>query len=292
LNATSKLHMYLAFLPALRRDIIVTSNPNRMRVASFVTAMSWCTADAWMSTTTNPQLLRTQMIHPTRPQTSFMVNRDSSSRLYFSSQNDKGDDLISKAKSWLPKKWFGTEEEKMAIQRRKEVKDTVSSNLDEMLKDAPLGFRMLGKMVSPLMSAAASTMAETMAEQQRTTASVLEDARMYLESDSTVSEILGSPIQIGAPFSQASSSSNVNGVKQSRVELALPVTGSFSSGVARILANQDGIVQLQVDVGGRVVNVSLSKDPKRRFKSQSTRTTTRSGDDIIEAEIVEKDTKY
>lgn len=97
------------------------------------------------------------------------------SRLYFSSQKGNNDEggLFSKVgsavKSVLPKKWFGTDEEKEKIQKRKEVKQQISGGLDQVLKDAPLGLRMMGKMISPIMSAAASTMAESMREQQATT---------------------------------------------------------------------------------------------------------------------------
>merc|ERR1712100_83243 len=81
------------------------------------------------------------------------------SRLYFSSQRD-GEGAYgflskvgSAVKSALPTKWFGSEEEKLQLQRRKEVRQQVSGGLDEMLRDAPLGMRMMGKMISPLMSA-------------------------------------------------------------------------------------------------------------------------------------------
>ena len=217
------------------------------------------------------------------------------SRLYFSSQRD-GEGAYgflskvgSAVKSALPTKWFGSEEENLQLQRRKEVRQQVSGGLDEMLRDAPLGMRMMGKMISPLMSAAASTMSEAMAEQQRTTETVLEDARAYLSADGQVIEWMGNPIQIGMPFSQSSSSTIINGIKQTRVELAVPISGGNGSGVARILATEEGIAQLQVEAGGRVINVNLSAPPRPNQQYMSNYD---DDDGIIEAEIVDKDTKY
>jgi ribosomal protein L16 Arg81 hydroxylase len=56
----------------------------------------------------------------------------------------------------LPTKLFGSDEEKRKLQRRKEVGDQVSGGFNDMLKndilkDAPLGVRMMGKMISRLM---------------------------------------------------------------------------------------------------------------------------------------------
>jgi hypothetical protein len=193
-----------------------------------------------------------------------------------------------KVKSALPTKWFGSDEEKLKRQRKIEVKKKVSSSLDEALKDAPLAFKMMGKMLRPIFSAAASRMAETMAQQQQTTAKVLEDAQIYLQSDPAVTALLGDMIQVGAPSQQSLSSTMINGAKQSRVEMALPISGQLGSGVARLLATQDGIAQLQVEAAGSLINVDLTKkkSPRLPYKSKV------SDDNIIEAEIVDKETKY
>lgn len=204
------------------------------------------------------------------------------------------DSIGKTAKSFLPKKWFGSQEEKAQLARKKEVKDQVKGSMEELLKDAPLGVRMMGKMVAPLMGNLASTMAEGFAEQQRTTETLLEDAQRYIMNDPNVVNAMGTPIQLGMPFSQSSSMSSVNGQTQSRVELALNIAGSKRSGIARILATNDGIAQLIVESGGKVFNVSLQKSKlggsssaKRKFGSGGA-----AGDDnIIEAEIIDKDTK-
>lgn len=210
----------------------------------------------------------------------------------FSYQNggnqDDDSSFLSKVgntvKSVLPTRWFGSDEEKLKVQRRKDTKQQMSSSLNEVLKDAPLGFRMMGKMMGPLFSAAASTIAETLAEQQHTNEAVLGDAQIYIQSDPAVTALLGNMIQVGAPYSQASSSTIINGVKQSRVELQMPVSGQAGSGIAKVVATQDGIAQLQVEAAGHLINVDTSKErnPSRGYKSIDP------GDDIIEAEIVDK----
>jgi hypothetical protein len=219
-------------------------------------------------------------------------------RRYFSSWKDddegKGKGFLSKikgaAKSVLPTKLFGSDEEKRKLQRRKEVEDQVSGGLNDILKDAPLGVRMIGKMVSPLMRKVASKLAETVADQQRAQEALLDDARGYLMGDPDVTRLLGEPIRIGTPFSQSSSTTSVNGKSQSRVELGVPVTGSIDSGVARLFATQDGISQLQVEAGGRTINVSLSKQ-QRSSSRGSFSSRSDSDDNIIEAEIIDKTSK-
>jgi hypothetical protein len=229
------------------------------------------------------------------------TNRNTSYRPYqrqphtrlFSSGNDKGflSELGNKVKSFLPTKLFGSEEEKQKLARKEEVRDQVSGGLTEMLKDAPLGIRMMGKMVSPLLSKMASGLADTMAEQQRTTEAMMDDARGFLMGDPAVTELLGEPISLGAPFSQSSSTTSINGQTQMRVELAMPVSGSQGSGTIRMLATQDGISQMQLDAGGRRLDVSLTKTRNTRpFRSRTNRVN--DDDNIIEAEVIEKDTKY
>eukprot|EP00537_Pseudo-nitzschia_pungens_P015783 CAMPEP_0172403810 /NCGR_PEP_ID=MMETSP1061-20121228/60607_1 /TAXON_ID=37318 /ORGANISM="Pseudo-nitzschia pungens, Strain cf. pungens" /LENGTH=276 /DNA_ID=CAMNT_0013138343 /DNA_START=93 /DNA_END=923 /DNA_ORIENTATION=- len=214
----------------------------------------------------------------------------------FSSGNNKEREksFLEKAgnaiKSILPKRWFGSDEEKEKLAQKKEVEKQVSGGLDYVFRDAPFGLQMMGKMLSPLMSTAASTLAETMAEQQRNTEQLLEDARIYIVRDPVVASILGEPIDVRTPFSQSSSTTSINGKTQSRVELAFEITGSKNSGVARLLATDGGIVELRTEVGGRVIDVSLSNQEKwPRYDGSYSSST--DDDGIIEAEIVEKKTK-
>jgi len=219
-------------------------------------------------------------------------------RLYSSRNNKDNKSLLSKIGSkvksvlptkLLPTKWFGTKEEKKAQLVRKEATAQVTAGIQEMLKDAPSGIRMMGKMIAPLVG----KMAATMKDQQEKMKVIMEDTQRYLVSDEAVTSVLGEPIQIGAPTSQSSSTSSINGKTQSRVELGMPVTGPMGSGVARVLASQDGISQLQVEAGGRVINVNLSgSSSKRRSTSRGKFSSSGSGkDNIIEAEIIDKETK-
>ena len=191
-----------------------------------------------------------------------------------------------------------------AIERKKQVKDQVSGGIDEMFKGAPLGVRMLGNMViKPLLGSVASTLAEGMASQAQMMEKVMDDAQTLIMNDRAVVDALGVPIQISnTPFSQASSSISVNGQTQSRIELATNVSGSKGSGIARIVANGDSISQLLIESSdGRLFNVdvtlssssrSWSSSSGRSFTSSSfSSTTTKNDNDIIEAEIVEKETK-
>lgn len=217
--------------------------------------------------------------------------REPTTRL-FSSGDDEGvlSKIGNKIKSFLPTKIFGSQEEKDKLARKKEYRNQVSGGLSEMLKDAPLPMRMMGKMISPILSSVAASLADTMAEQQRTTEGVMDDARGYLMGDPAVTDLLGEPISLGSPFSQSSSTTSINGKTQTRVELAMPVSGSRASGTLRLLATQDGISQMQLDARGQRLDVSLTRR-SRSFGSSGTNRV--NGDDnIIEAEVIDKDTKY
>lgn len=261
-------------------------------------ATTTTTSSSRAISTTPSHLLRPDFISPPDHHLHYSRNpynnrrRQPQTRL-FSSGNNKGflSKIGKKVKSFLPTKIFGSDEEKQQLARKKEYRDQVSGGLSEMLKDAPLGVRMMGKMVSPLVSKMASTLADSMAEQQRATEGVMDDARRYLMGDPAVTDLLGEPISLGAPFSQSSSTSSINGKSQTRVELAMQVSGSRGSGTVRLLATQDGIAQMQLDAGGRRLDVSLTSKRSRPFGSAGANRV--NGDDnIIEAEVIDKDTKY
>jgi hypothetical protein len=270
-------------------------------------------AQAWVLPAATPSAVshRAGQLVVTAPTTTFLTtpsnhnnHRRVDTRLY-SSGNNKDDDNVlskigSKVKSILPTKWFGTKEEKKAQIIKKEAKEQVTGGIQEMLKDAPLGVRMMGKIIAPLVGKLASTMAETVKDQQEKMRVIMEDTQRYLVNDDAVTSVLGEPIQIGAPFSQSSSTSSINGKTQSRIELGMPVTGPIGSGVVRVLASQDEISQLQVEVEGRVINVNLSGSSSSSSSSSSKRRSSSSGkfsssgsgkDNIIEAEIIDKETK-
>jgi len=172
------------------------------------------------------------------------------------------------------------------------VKDEFKGGIKEILKDAPLPVRMMGSMISPLMSNMVSNLAETMSEQQQSVDDVMNDAKTYLYGDDAVQQTLGEPISVApTPFSQGSSTSSINGKTTTRIELGFQVSGSRQNGIARAIANQDGIQQLTLDVGGRVLNVSLSKRGIPSSKGGGGGRNKFDDDNVIEAEIIEKNTK-
>jgi Cytochrome oxidase complex assembly protein 1 len=228
-------------------------------------------------------------------------------RLYHSSplqnrgnrkKDDDDDDTIfdkatKLAKNFLPSTWFQSDEEKKAEQERKRVQKAVKSEIKQLFKDAPLGLRMLGGMIGPILGGLASNLAETAATQQELVDVVYRRAVANIMNDGAVVDALGNGIDVGRPFSQSSSSSSINGATTMRVELAFEVSGSRRRGVGRVVSTGKGsddvtLQLLEVQVDGRVIPVSTS-----RVSSSSKRATYLSSNDdsVIEAEIIEKDTK-
>lgn len=226
------------------------------------------------------------------------IQRHSTIRLYGSSSSKNNDDniLTRAAKKVLPS-WFQSEEEQKAALAKKQVKDNVKGGIQELLKDAPLPVRMMGGMVAPLLSSLASTVSESMAEQQRTIETVLEDAQAYMLGDDAALQALGEPLQVGAPFSQSSSTTIINGQKTVNLVIGFPVEGSCGSGMAQAQATDQGINRLTLQVnGGQQINVSLMKrgsaSSSSRIDGKAERMFPSDDDDtIIEAEIIEKDVK-
>lgn len=269
-------------------------------------------AHAWVLPAATPAAVshRAGQLVVTAPTTTFLTSRPSNhnnhhrvdTRLYSSRNNKDNAGILSKigskVKRVLPTKWFGSKEEKKAQLVKKEATAQVTAGIQEMLKDAPPGIRMMGKMIAPLVGKFASTMAATMKDQQEKMQVIMEDTQRYCVNDDAVTSVLGVPIQIGAPMSQSSSTVSINGKTQARIELGIPVSGPMGSGMARVMASQDGISQLQVEAGGRVINVNLSgSSSKRRSTSKGKFSSSGSGKDniieaeIIEAEIIDKETE-
>jgi hypothetical protein len=217
----------------------------------------------------------------------------------------------SAARKVLPTKWFGSKEEKEALERKQLVKDRVKGELDQMLKGAPLFIQMFGKYIAaPMMGKIASKLAEVGRQQQETMEAILDEARTSLLNDPEMVELLGKPLQIGTPFSQRSSTTVINGMRQMRTEFAVEISGPIGSGACRIIATNEGIGQLLVESNGKVYNIDLtsrgtmssssksyssSKSPSSKSRSSSKSSASRfRGDDddnIIEAEIIDKETK-
>jgi hypothetical protein len=223
----------------------------------------------------------------------------STSRLYFSSyrgdDNEKGGGFLDKVKdtakkflpSWLVPK---SEEEKKRELARKRVQEDVSGSLTELLRDAPLPVRMMGKMMGPLFSNAMAAVAEGMAEQQEMIGPLLETATAAIEADDAVAAALGGgPVSCSAPHSQSSSTTTINGETTQRIELAFFVSGKGGRGAARLVAagsNKIQLLEVQTPTG-RTIPVSTSQGRKKT----SSYVGYGDEDNIIEAEIIEKETK-
>ena len=256
------------------------------------------------SSSVSSQNCQTPLTPPTQP-----VSPNFSTRLYSSSKNrlqrnndDTSNELFgfrrglkSAAKTILPTKWFGTQKEKEALERKQIVKDRVRGELDQMLKGAPLPVQLLGKYVAaPMMGKIASRVAEAGFQQQETMEAILDEARELLVRDPQITSVLGTPIQIGTPFSQRSSTTVINGSRQMRTEFEVEVSGPFQNGVSRIIATNEGIGQLLVESNGKIYNVDLSSSGLQARRGASTYNGKGNGvdedDTIIEAEIIDKDT--
>ena len=256
-------------------------------------------------------------------------------RLWNSNNNNNDDDgdsaaagLFSKAGKALQSLFGGgrgkqSEEEQKGIIRRNETKEKISGGIKEFLKDAPLGVRMAGDLVSPILSELASTVAESLVDQQRSMEDVLATAQLYLQNDPDVTRILGgsgTTIVLGSPISQSSSTTSINGQTQSRMELVVPVsdgTGfSYGASTVNISATNNEITRLELNTVSQRIQVNITNkpsQPSQQFTSATTRnnsSTTTTGrtsssassyassssnsdgdDNIIEAEIIEKDTR-
>ena len=202
--------------------------------------------------------------------------------------------LAEKVKSLVPdsvKKvlgWNRSDDEKRAALQRKRRQNEISGALDQSLKDAPLGVRLLGKAAGKIFSKVASGLAESMEEQSRQMEELLQDARSYIVNDSSASNLLGDPIAIGAPFSQSSSTSVINGAKTVIVQASFEVSGPRSSGIATMVANESGVQRLRLDVAGQSFEVDTRGG--RRIggdgRGNASKTGPKKGD-IIDAEIID-----
>lgn len=110
------------------------------------------------------------------------------------------------------------------------------------------------------MSQVNTEITKSMSEEQRMIRSLLANARECLLADPSVQNLLGDAISLGKPFSKVASSTMVNDITRSRLQLGIPIEGSFGSGRIRLVANQDEIEILELDVEGRVIDVRLDKD--------------------------------
>lgn len=223
-------------------------------------------------------------------------------RLYSgSSDREENDSLFRKmAKKVLPSALVPkSKAEKRRELDRLELQNSLDTGLSTLFKDAPLPIRLVGKLITPLLG----SLVEQVQEQSRSTNQVLDEAREILRSSRRARELLGggdddTMIDVGPPFSQSSSSSSINGQTSSVVQASFQVSSRTSNGGTATVVARNGVIEtLQLNVGGRSVNIDT-------FKSAGANTVYGSGssisggssssrtkfnkDDIIDAEFVEK----
>ena len=146
--------------------------------------------------------------------------------------------------------------------------------MDRMLDDMLNGIGMIYDVIDGLNF----RMGSRMDQGQASIENLLDNAYADLLADPAVSELLGGSIRLGFPTAQSSSSSIINGVRRSRIEMIVPLEGIRNMGQMRLLANEDGILSLELGVGGRVINVQGG-----RYNSQKD-----IGDEVvIDATVVE-----
>jgi len=219
--------------------------------------------------------------------------------IHFSSNNEDDESFFSKLKNVIP---FTNKNKSKSKTVKKQVKDELSTSIDRLLKDAPLGVKVLGKMIAPLLGSAVSNIAEAVAEQGRLMEDLQSEARTYLVSDPRVLELIGEPIELGVPLSQSSSISTINGVKTTRVNTNFEVRGRWGSGMVAMEATEKGIERLSLNTDGKNIDITLSKSANvgynANYSSGSTSNNKSGGtlgknrnigkDDIIDVEFEEK----
>lgn len=210
-------------------------------------------------------------------------------------ENEKKENVLKRIakkvlpKSMLPKSMTQTPQEKKQAIERKLQKKSIEGGLSKLLQDFPLPIRMMGKMITPMLS----TMASQMQEQSQLLEDVLDASRARIVNSAEVQQALGEPIVVKLPFRQSSSSMSVNGKNKSVVQVSFEVVGSrgYSSAIADLVAENGSIQRLTVNVsGGRSIDLTNASSSS----SYSKRSSPKFGKndiidaDVIDAEFVEK----
>ena len=134
----------------------------------------------------------------------------------------------------------------------KERGGALTNGMDALLKDAPLPVKVLGGLMKPLVKG----LENALEQQAEATDALISEAGSCLRADPRVTELLGEDVEIGGVFSSASS--NINGAQS--INLQAQCAGRIASGVVAIRGQtgadgQLGIASLQVQAGGRVIDV-------------------------------------
>lgn len=161
----------------------------------------------------------------------------------------------------------------------------IDSIMNNIMMDPFFGF---GLMRSPLagLNRLNYELEASMNQDQISIDGLLNDAIDCLRADSAVTDLLGYRIELGRmPFAQSSSSVIINGMRKSRVELDIQITGSRDIGRVRLMAEQGRLSFLEVDVRGRVICVD-----NRMFYKYNSRND--DDDEVIDADVLDKEIYY
>lgn len=141
-------------------------------------------------------------------------------------------------------------------------------------RDEPLPFfRTIGKAVidganyvSDQIASADSKLSDVASsEEDKLTKVLLADARAYLSNDSAIRNLLGgSTITLGDVESRSYTSTIVNGRNRSRCQLSFPIMGDgrMTEARARLVASDDEITRLDVDIGDGIIEVKKLDRPR------------------------------
>lgn len=288
---------FITLTPHQPRTRTGTSDPIGMMVPGNTNQWQFASPISKNNVTPSVAKSSTQLYHSS-PQRNFFGNNNKNNR-----NDDNETSIIGQAKNiakkFLPSTWFQSDEERRQLAEQKQMKKEIQTGIQQMFKDAPLPIRMVSNMIGPIFGTMMTSLAETAASQQSMVDVVYDQAVQSIRNDPSIQGILGDAISVGRPFSQSSSSSSINGVTSTRIELAFPVSGRLGNGVGRLSASGGSgnpiIDNLVVQANGRVVDVNVGPASfNQRMKSDSLNNPygRESNTGIIDAEIIEeKDTK-
>ena len=134
---------------------------------------------------------------------------------------------------------------------KKEDPNPIKNWLDNVLKPSAQ---------DKMMDRVNSDMSRSINAEKRLTKALLAEARNNLLADPAVRSTLGTELVLGTLLSKSTSSTTVNDVTRSRLQLVIPVSGSLSTGRIQLVADQDGILELKLDVNGFVIDVYLDME--------------------------------
>eukprot|EP00613_Pedinella_sp_CCMP2098_P078827 CAMPEP_0171948218 /NCGR_PEP_ID=MMETSP0993-20121228/65103_1 /TAXON_ID=483369 /ORGANISM="non described non described, Strain CCMP2098" /LENGTH=251 /DNA_ID=CAMNT_0012592233 /DNA_START=49 /DNA_END=804 /DNA_ORIENTATION=- len=148
---------------------------------------------------------------------------------------------------------------KLFKRKDKKPKSELEQLVDTQFKNSgPLGM-LMGGAVKGL----AKVVAKGFEESQQDVAKVADMTERLLRMDGEVGVVLGGDVRVGAPFSQGTSSSSINGITTKNLQVAMPVQGTNIQGIVSVQASQAGAGELAlgavfVEAGGRRIEVGPS----------------------------------